>query len=294
MKVIKIVEYNIKEILKVSCKIAGMIFSGFSIILSFVTWEEIGNGGVNKYFVFGLIVLCSVILAFLWICILKVKFTVYKEGRKEICIRYGDIIKLGFPKKSTRKRIVVIPVNTSFDTIVDENIFGDQKPLVSTETIHGKWILNYCEKEMDINELDRKITQALQGKESLQKLKSEEARGKLKNYEIGTVVPIGIASGNVIFFLVALSKFDQNNNAYSSREEVIRCAESVLKFYYKKGQGYDLYLPLMGTGLSEAGLSPNESLRLLKAFFELHVDQVRGKVNIVISYEQKDEVSIFD
>lgn len=38
----------------------------------------------------------------------------------------------------------------------------------------------------------------------------------------------------------------------------------------------------------------DESLRLLKAFFELHVDKIRGKVNIVISYEQRDEVSIFN
>lgn len=65
MKVIKIVEYNIKEILKVSCKIAGTIFSGLSLILSFVTWEELGNkGSISKFFIFALIVLCSVIFAF--------------------------------------------------------------------------------------------------------------------------------------------------------------------------------------------------------------------------------------
>lgn len=77
----------------------------------------------------------------------------------------------------------------------DEDIFENQKPLVSTETIHGKWILNYCKREMGINELDKKIVQALLDKKSVGELRGEEVRGKLENYEIGTVVPIGTRAG---------------------------------------------------------------------------------------------------
>ncbi|MCM1245146.1 MAG: DUF6430 domain-containing protein [Roseburia sp.] len=293
MKIIEIIKYNIKRIVEVWIKIMGMVFSILSVVLSFVAWEEIGcRGATDKILFFICIILCSVVFAALWICFLKRESIVYKVGRKEICVRYGDILKLGFPRKCKGKRIVVIPVNTGFDTIVDETIPNNQRPLISTETIHGKWILKYCEKEMGIDELDKKIEQTLQNETPVKKLKCEDVRRKLENYELGTVVPI--ESGDVIFFLMALSRFDQNNNAHSSREEVIQCAESMLKYYYEKGQGYDLYLPLIGTGMSGAGLSPSDSLRLLKALLELNLDIVRGKVNIVISQEQKGEVSIFD
>ncbi len=295
MEGIKIAGYNSRRILKAACKVAATLFSGLTILLSFVTWEDLNiQGFFGKSIVFLCIMLFSVSAALLWICVLKKEFTVYEKGINKISICYGDIMRLGFPKKNSKKRTVVIPVNTCFDTIVDENIAENKKLLVSPEAIHGQWLLKFCEERMDRIELDRKISEYLESKipkEILPREKKE--RGNLNNYEIGTIVPVA-GSNKVTFLLVALSEFDENNNAKSSKDKVIQCAESILDFQRKKGQGYDLYLPLMGTGLSGADLSPKDSVRILKSFFQLHANEIRGTVNIVIYSEQKSQVSIYD
>lgn len=295
MEGIKIAGYNSRRILKAACKVAATLFSGLTILLSFVTWEDLNiQGFFGKSIVFLCIMLFSVSAALLWICVLKKEFTVYEKGINKISICYGDIMRLGFPKKNSEKRTVVIPVNTSFDTIVDEGIEGNEKPLVSPRTIHGKWLQKFCEERVDRSELDRKISEFLENKiprETL--LREKKERGNLNNYEIGTVVPV--AGGNkVTFLLVALSEFDENNNAQSSKDKVIQCVGSILEFQRKKGQGSDLYLPLMGSGMSGAALSPKDSLRILKSFFQLHADEVRSIVNIVIYPGQKGQVSIYD
>ncbi len=295
MEVIEMAGYNSRRVLKAACKVAATLFSGLTILLSFVTWEDLNiQGFFGKSIVFICIILFSISAALLWICVLKKEFTVYEKGNNKIGICYGDIMRLGFPKKNREKRTVVIPVNTCFDTIVDENIAENKKLLVSPEAIHGQWLLKFCEKRMDRSELDRKISEYLESripKEIL--LREKKERGNLNNYEIGTVVPVA-GSNKVTFLLVALSEFDENNNAQSSKDKVIQCAESILDFQRKKGQGYDLYLPLMGTGLSGADLSPKDSVRILKSFFQLHADEIRGTVNIVIYSEQKSQVSIYD
>lgn len=295
MKAIRTIEYNMKRVSKAACKVAATLFSALSILLSFVTWEDLGNQGFfGRFVVFACIISASIICALLWICVLKTETTVYEKGINKICICYGDIISIGFPKKSGGNKMVVIPVNTCFDTIVDENIAENKKPLVSSRTIHGKWILKICEEKLSRSALDLLINKFLEDKIPKKALqRTDKERGNLKNYEIGTIVPIE-GGNNVTFLLVALSEFDENNNAQSSKDKVIQCAESILEYQKKNGQGYDLYLPLMGTGLSGADLSPKDSVRILKSFFQLHANEIRGTVNIVIYSEQKSQVSIYD
>ena len=55
------------------------------------------------------------------------------------------------------------------------------------------------------------------------------------------------------FILLALSEFDENNKAQSSKDEVIKSLRSLLEFYDVNGQGYQMYITLMGTGRSRAG-----------------------------------------
>lgn len=295
MEAIKIVEYNMKMVLKATCKVAATLFSGLSILLCFVTWEEIRDYGFfGRAVTLVLIILISIISALLWICVLKKESIVYEKGTHKICICYGDIMRLGFPKKNSDNKIIVIPVNTCFDTIVDDNIADNKKPLVSPRTIHGKWLLKICEKKMDRDELDLLISNFLRDKMPKMVLERKtKERGNLNDYEIGTVVPVE-GDNNITFLLVALSEFDENNNAQSSKDKVVRCAKSVLEYQKTKGQGYGLYLPLMGTGLSGAGLSLKGSVRILKSFFQLHADEIRGSVNIVIYPGQKSQISIYD
>ncbi len=71
------------------------------------------------------------------------------DGKINIC--YADIMKISFPRKSKGKKIVVIPVNTSFDTIVDENLASCDRPLVSATTVHGLWLKNMVKNESKLS-----------------------------------------------------------------------------------------------------------------------------------------------
>ena len=205
-------------------------------------------------------------------------------------------MKLSFPKKKTVKKIVVIPVNTCFDTIVDENISLYDKPLVSPTTVHGLWIKNMVKHGFNINDIDIAIDKSisLRGINPVKELsRQEKKRGKLKCYENGTIAVVE-GKNNVEFYLLALSEFDENNKAQSSKDEVIKSLRSLLEFYDVNGQGYQMYITLMGTGRSRAGLTHHDSLQTITSLFSLYSEKIHGDINIVIYKKDRDKVSIFD
>lgn len=48
----------------------------------------------------------------------------------------------------------------------------------------------------------------------------------------------------------------------------------------------------MGTNLSRAGLSHNDSLRVITSLFQLYGDKVHGEVDVVIYKGDKDKVTL--
>ena len=158
MNFFEMVKINIKNINKSCLVIAGSLFSMLSVVLSFVTWEELG---IKRMFIkgilFGAILIISLIAGAFWVCILKKNNLVWSNGDGQINICYADIMKIAFPKASKGKKIVVIPVNTCFDTIVDENLAECDKPLVSPITVHGLWVKNMVKHGVNIEELDNLI-----------------------------------------------------------------------------------------------------------------------------------------
>lgn len=297
MKFFEVLHRNIKNIGKTTLTIAGSLFTVLSIVLSFITWEEIGITNIYvKVFIFLLILILALIISVLWICILKRNFLIWNSGDGKINICYGDIIKLAFPKRGKNKKIIVIPVNTCFDTIVDENLSLYDKPLVSPTTVHGLWIKAMVKNGFQVKDIDLAIDRYItrKGIVSTKELTSQEKkRGKLKCFENGTIVVVE-GKNNVEFFLLALSEFDENNKAQASKEEVINCLKKLLEFYDSNGQGYELYMPLMGTGRSRVGMTHFDSLQTIKSILSLYSEKIHGSVNIVIYQKDRDKVSILD
>lgn len=297
MKFIEILLKNVKSIGKTALVVSSALFSVLSIILSFITWEEMGVTSIFvKVLIFALIIVVALIGSILWISVFKRKRLLWTTGDGKVTVCYSDIMKLSFPKKKTVKKIVVIPVNTCFDTIVDENISLYDKPLVSPTTIHGLWIKNMVKHGFNINDIDIAIEKSisLRGIKPVKELsRQEKKRGKLKCYENGTIAVVE-GRNNVDFFLLALSEFDGNNKAQSSKDEVIKSLRSLLEFYDANGQGYQMYITLMGTGRSRAGLTHYDSLQIITSVFSLYSEKIHGDINIVIYKKDRDKVSIFD
>lgn len=293
---ITIITKNFIVVAKVWFVVMGSFFSLLSIILSFVSWEELGIKNVYcKVLAFVIIVVISLFMAVLWVCCIKRKNTIWESGNRKIVIRYGDIMKISFPKKEKGNRIVVIPVNTCFDTQVDEKLANQDKLLVSPNTIHGKWIKGMAEKGREKKTLDKAIENYIKMK-GIKVVKEIDAkiksRGKLKQYEIGEIAVIEGDNG-VNFFLLALTDFDDNNNAQSSKESIIECLKKMLDFYNENGQGFEIYIPLVGTGMARCGLSHEEALQTIKAVLQLYSDKITGEVNVVIYSKDKEKVSIY-
>lgn len=297
MKIISVIKQNIVEIFKSWFVLMSTTFSILSIILSFITWEEMNKNQLcDKIFIFFIIIITTLVLSIVYICFCKRKNTKWKNGTGEINICYSDIIKKSFPRKNKKKKIVVIPVNTCFDTQLDSDITLCDKPLISENSIHGNWIKSMIDNGINKESIDKSIEDYIKLKNysPIKELSStEKNRGKTICYDTGTIVAIS-GKQNVTFLLLALSEFNENNNAQSSKEILIKCLYNLVSFYNENCQGYKMYVPLMGTGLSRANLSHIESLHTIYSMFQLYSNKIHGEINIIIYYKDKDKVSIFN
>ena len=134
------------------------------------------------------------------------------------------------------------------------------------------------------SEVDLRVEFELQADE-------DKERGKREVYELGTVAMIR-GNNNSTFLLLAISEYDKDNIAHTSVDDLEMCIKSLLNFYDQHGQGHRLVIPLMGTNLSRAGLSHNDSLRVITSLFQLYGDKIHGEVDVVIYKGDKDKVTL--
>ena len=215
------------------------------------------------------------------------------RGSMSINICYDDIFKIGF--EDIRDKIVVIPVNTAFDTIVDESIVNVSKTLVSPNTIHGKFIKALMKYGMSKDEIDRRIMSFFDIKNihpvMIYPLKYRP-RGKRAIYEFGSVSVIEYM--HTTFFLLALSEFNDNNNAQCNQDQFICAVQRLIYFCDRYSQGKNIYIPLLGTNLSRVNMAHKESLQSMVSLFKLYSRNLHNKINIVIYTGDKNKVSIYD
>lgn len=185
--------------------------------------------------------------------------TIWSSGNRCINVIKGDIFTYALGKRTKKRRIVVIPVNTSFDTHVTTKLAEEANPLVSSNTLHGKLLIRLFKKGLS----EEQITERIKNNLLINNLTSENNQ-KL-DLPIGTIATLDF--DKAIFYFLAISNFDENNNAHSSKENIQKAINNLIDYYDQKGQGYNLYLPLIGTGMSRANLSYQESYNLIINIF---------------------------
>lgn len=202
----------------------------------------------------------------------EIKHEIFNESGVIVNYLYDDLMALSFNAKyKNTKRIVVIPVNTDFDTEVEEFGTNFDNPLVASDTIHGKWLNKMFELGYDSDLISSEIDS----------YRDDEV-------DVGAIVTI--KHDNVMFYLLAISKFDENNNAKSTKEDIEKSLLKLIDFYNKKGQGVEMYIPLLGTNRSRAKLNHFASFRLLKDTFVTNADKYVGTINIVIYEKDRKKV----
>lgn len=283
---------NSKPIFRNTVRIAGTLYSVATVILAFTSWDDLGITDLNERLLILLkIGVASFFIGLTYTILLQRSRRLWRCGNRSIAVRYQHMLKLAFSRIRTGETIMVIPVNTGFDTIVDQDP-TQKDPLVSPESLHGQWIMQMNRDGITVEELDRRIKEYLDANYPGATEIVMKERGNQFSYPYGTTVVLHHRS--TTFLLLAISKFDEHNVADSNLTEYRKCLKSIIKHCHNKGQGYDLYVPLMGTKLSGLNLSHKEALEMITSALIFYNDMLRGRVNVVIYPGDRDEVTIFD
>lgn len=286
---------KVEKIYKVGKNIWAILFGALSVFLTFISWDDIEvKDACVKIFILLSFAVCVTLLSIFIMLITKTE-TLWERGQVKLCVKYGDILsvekKRSFSRCSTRNKLIVIPVNSHFDTIVEDSTVPN--PLVSVETIHGKWLKLYeAEKSMSPAEIQNAIYEFLDAKGTQYQTDSNK-RGSQRKYPTGTCAIMN-GTNNVNYVLWALSEFNQANVAHATKESVISSLVLLLDFVNTQSQGDECYVPLAGTGMSRTSLSHEESLHTILSTIDLYREKLVGVVNVVIYNDDKSKVSIFD
>lgn len=208
-------------------------------------FQDCANALLNTHARKSLVLVTIIILCWLYSCFMncrKTRLTFKVNEHFQLSVEEGDIFK--------KKGVIVIPVNEYFDTHVGDGI-------VSPRTVHGKWInKHFSGRVKDLNDI---IEEKLRGIEP-EEIKNRKNANE-KRYNLGTYIDIDI-DGNT-YVLIALSHFDDDNHANVDRVEFADVFDSLMKHLQHLQIEAPIYMPLMGTGLSRLGRSPQRILNFL-------------------------------
>ena len=223
----------------------------------------------------------QLLLAILFICTVygfysvrrKEKISLNISDKTNVNIYFGDLFK--------SNKIIVIPVNDYFDTIVDDKI-------ISSNTLHGKFIQKYfSHNEKHLKLLIDKSLSKIQPIE----INKNRTKGNRKRYELGTVAIVEAAEK--IFYLVAFTKFNQNNRATITKSQYLEVITILFEFIEQNSQGFKVNIPLIGAGHSGVELSKQKLLDLL--LFSIILSDKLTLINgldIILHESIKDEIDL--
>ena len=286
MRLFNRLRINATVLFKYFVSICGSLTAIASLILAFISWEDIGvNNLLCKFIILIGIVILSLVIAAI-VIILRNNKTVFGETDKGLSIQYGDVIKLGFDNHGKSKKIIVIPVNRCFDLSCENS-------LISETSIHGQWLNNYISSEKDRTELHQKIDSYLsaQNVEFAKLNSSEKEYGYLKRYAPGTIVELSESNG-ITFYLLGVSELDRDLKANSTEMDYFKAIQSLVDYYDSHGQCIDLYCPLFGDHIIRPTRSTEDVLNFLISTFKLNKQKIHGKIHIVVYNQKKANISI--
>ncbi len=200
-------------------KVAAAISTMFSIAIIYVPAE------CQPETIWVLVTLLVVAYIVVVVIAVKKKSTTIHIRNTKVVIKQGDIF--------TESGNKVIPMNEYFDTAVGTGI-------VEASSLHGQYITQHA--NMSSEQLQNAIVSGLKSK----MLKVVDARrdgGVNIQYELGTIF-----NDKKGFFLLAYSRFDDNNRAFLKNEDIVRC-------YMNMWNEIDIYrgndsvnMPILGAG----------------------------------------------
>lgn len=94
--------------------------------------------------------------------------------------------------------------------------------------------------------------------------------------------------------MLALTEFDKDCKAHCNKNQYVECMLKLFEYYDSHGQGMEMFLYPMGTGMARTGLSKKEALEATLMLTELSKEHLKSKTTIVVYKRCKNEISITD
>ena len=179
-----------RRIIKSFSVIATWILTLFSIVAIFVSFE-----GDCKWWALAVLIAINVVTYVLtWVHCNRSKSVTLKIRKTKVIIKEGNLFE-----ESGKK---IIAFNEYFDTQVDDIV-------IAKGSLNGIFINNYVENVAD---LDKRISDYLSSRTKI--VDQTREMGKIESYDLGTIVPYND------YLLLAYSRFDQNNRAYLTKDDI--------------------------------------------------------------------------
>lgn len=254
-----------KKVFKTFGRITTWTLAIFSVFAIFVPLTEKCKWPV---FAFLIIIHIMILLGVYIYCNVKKKVTI-KIRKTKIIIKEGDLF--------TEPGKKVIAFNEYFDTQVDDIV-------IAKNSLNGIFIKKHIK---NIQRFDAHINDYLLHNKKPNFVDSKRL-GKQIRYELGTIVPYNN------FFLLAYSRFDENNCAYLERDDIA-------KLYLKMWDEIDILkacdsvcIPVLGSSgiVRKIDYTPQQLLELLLWSFRISgINMTRlASITIVVHRTMVDSI----
>ncbi len=285
---------NIRLILNRSFSWVSCIYAFLGFVGTFVSLELLNPcsaGGtigakLTWSIIFLLLIAAAVILVVSLVQFNRDSILLFKtKNGKKIYLEYGDILNI----RNDEQINVLLSVNRCFDAIVD-NV------LISDKSVHGKFIKDYCKRneftEDDLNGLIiRNIKTYEWGSPKLIN-KSKKPQGNCQRYPLASVSIL--KDDNVNYLLFGLTAFDEYLTTHVTKEEYLVALQRMITVLNRESQGYPIYLPLLGDGLSRLDFSTEDIIRTIINTLNTNKDDLTGDIHIVVYDKQRKDINILD
>ncbi|TGA96330.1 hypothetical protein E4665_15815 [Sporolactobacillus shoreae] len=251
-----------KNFWKNSWAFPGILFGIATTVLTFIDF--------SKSFYKLIILIALVVISIVYVLINLFKSLLIKKVKlvidgSEIEIKKGDIFS--FPRNIYK----VIAFNEFFDTEVDDKI-------ISRSSLNGQYLNKYYADNK--SDLDKKIAQDPRMKFRIVKTNVDRPLGgKNIRYRLGSVYK------DMDFFLVAFSKFNEENEAGLKLYEYANC---LINFWNEINSLYarqEVVVPLLGSGITrhkDFDATPHQLLEVMLWTFKISKVKFREPSKVII------------
>lgn len=234
--------------------------------------------------VFAGLYLISFFILSIWLYFRK-NIEVFSTDKHSVYVHFGDLFNNDIVNNKSEHKNIVVNVNRCFDTIVNDK-------LISEKTLHGIVFKELYDKKRYTEEtLQTAIFDSLEGFDFIDIQKGEKPQGNLKRYNIGTIAKID-DTNTTSYYLLAMSTFDKNLNAHTSKEDFVLAIQRLIEYCDKNSQGFPVLMPLLGSGMSRTGLDNySDILQYIINSLRMNKDILNCDFHIYIRPQDKQKIN---